>query len=157
MPKRVTIKPGDVFFVPLKDGSRVLSQVLEEDDDLGMVSTVLFDIRLKSGDVSKSLDPPLEKAIGVASMTGEQLYRRIWRLEWNAKVSLPRAMWPNEEFRANDWVGAVVHDSLIIEDFLNAFYALDVWDPYLDPTYFDKMLLSPANKPGRLLFKKKSH
>jgi len=41
----------------------------------------------------------------------------------------------------------------IVNEFLNAYYALRAWDDWYDPAYFDGLLLSPEKKPTRLMFK----
>jgi len=44
--------------------------------------------------------------------------------------------------------------SAIVNEFLNAYYALQPWDDWKDPHYLDSLLVSPDKKPTKLLYKK---
>jgi hypothetical protein len=54
------------------------------------------------------------------------------------------------------FVGASVHGSGILNEFVNAFYGLTPWDDWHDPYYLDHLLVSPEKKPvQRLVYKSK--
>ena len=154
MAKKIPLSSGDVFHIPLKDGSFVVGQVLEI-SDIGFISCAFFDIRLLEQDLETKEDLNPDKLISLASITPEQFKNKAWKIAYNLPISIARSMWPNERTRKSGWIGAKVYDSLIVEKFLNAFYSLDIWDPYKDPNYFDRLLVLESKKPNHLLFKGK--
>jgi hypothetical protein len=64
-----------------------------------------------------------------------------------------RSDFPYEHLRKSGWVGAKIRGAGVVEEFINAFYGLLPWDSRYDPEYFDKLLISPAKRPSRLIFK----
>jgi hypothetical protein len=53
------------------------------------------------------------------------------------------------------WAGERFSDAALVEDFVNAFYALRPWDNWYDPNYLDKFLINTSKKPSNLVFIKK--
>lgn len=155
MPKRkVKWVPGDVFVIPLCDGRVAIGQVL----DLMMVNQVrvaLYDETFPSPEaivLAQSCQP--EHLVSLITSSREQLDYGVWKIVGNRPVLVPLPQYPNEQFRAQGWVGAKHYDAALVEDFMEAFYALRPWDNWFDPNYFDAFLISPSKKPNRLLLVK---
>lgn len=152
MPKRkIKWIDGDVFAVPLCDGRFAIGQVL----DLMMINQVrvaLYD------EISPSLEAidlreccQNEHLISLIVSSREQLDYGVWKILGNRPVTIPISQRPNEQFRSKGWVGAKHYDAALLEDFLEAFYALRPWDDWFDPDYLDAFLLSSDKKPKNLI------
>jgi hypothetical protein len=142
----------DYFTVKLVDGSYGVGQIM----DLPLpnaVSCAFFNIRIGMPHPPKWAFLTAEDIVGVATVIPSHLDRGIWHLFGRGPVLLPRDQWPNEATRSKHWVGSIVYTGAIVEDFLNAYYALTPWDKYLDPNFLDELLISPLKKPTNLMYK----
>ena len=147
-------KPGDVFLVTQKDGvcsvGQVLSRMMEN-----VVSCAFYDIRVPCNGAQGPFDLDDDRAIASLSVTKEQLDFGAWRVVGNQAIALGPEAWPNEQCRAQRWVGAKIYDAAIAEELLNAYNGLVPWDDWKDPEYLDKLLVNPDRKPKHLLYKNK--
>jgi hypothetical protein len=150
--KRQKWQIGDTFGVQAIDGQYVIGQVVERvEDPLGCITVALFDLRVKNLEEAKNIDLKLELVFSVVFTTRDLLACGEWPVIEHRQVSVPAAWFPHADKRAAGWVGATVFGSGIIEDFLNAYYALRPWDDSYDPDYYDRLLLNPSKKPKKLL------
>jgi hypothetical protein len=155
MPKRkIKWNFGDVFIVPLLNNKYAVGQVL----DLMMANIVrcafydeLVD-NISNIDISKVCDS--NKLISLVATSREQLDYDVWKIIGNKEVLIPKSRFPNEECRSKGWVGAIIHDAALAEDFLNAFYALAPWDDWYNPNYLDEFLVDISKKPKNLIYVK---
>jgi hypothetical protein len=146
---------GDIFTVQIKDQRFVLGQIVgREAEVLNSVSVAFYDLRCdaiqEAQDIS-SLD--LEKIFSILFVTRESLDSGDWQIVGSCAINIPKEWMPYEHLRSKRFVGAKVIGSGIIDEFLNAYYALVPWDDWKDPQYLDRLLLSVDKKPSRLLFK----
>ena len=88
-------------------------------------------------------------------MSKEQLDFGVWRIIGGFEICVDNEMFPNEEYRKADWVGAKIYDASLVEDFLNAYHKIIPWDDWADPNYLDKFLLDLDKKPKDLWLIKK--
>ena len=147
-------KAGDLFTIRLIDGSYVIGQILDDTAIPNSVSCVFFDLRVATDAPETPIEIDQEDVIAVAAVVASHLDQGAWHVFGNRRVALVRDDWPNESTRKSGWVGSKVRTGAIIEDFLNAYYALAPWDQYHDPHYMDKMLFSPSKKPPKLMYKR---
>lgn len=148
--KKINWQNGDVFFVKLKDGTYTIGQIL----DLQMKNVVrcaFFDERIINQQEA-NVSCNVKNLISILATTREQLDFGIWKILGNKKIEILIDQYPNEQFRNNDWIGAKVYDAAVVEEFLDAFYALIPWDDWADPNYLDKLLLDKTKKPNKLIF-----
>jgi hypothetical protein len=153
MAKKKTVwKNGDIFQIELKDGSNVFGQVL----DLQMKNVVrcAFFNEKSDSDYVQDKNCQLENLISLIATTREQLDYGVWKIVGYKEVDIPIENFPNESFRVNRWIGAKHYDASIVEEFLDAFYALVPWDDWADPNYLDKLLVDPSKKPRNVILKK---
>jgi hypothetical protein len=146
--------PGTLFAIPQRDGVCSIGQVI----DIVMtnvVSCAFFDLRLPCNTTIGQVELSISKLIAVLSVTREKLDFGGWTVVGHQDVNIDRALWPNEEFRGQQWVGAKVYDASIAEELLDAYNGLVAWDDWHDPEYLDKLLASPDRKPKHLLYKKR--
>lgn len=136
---RQRVKTGDVFWVPLDDGTVVLGQVLEiQKDALDSITCAFFDVRrAEPGEHIKDLISP----ICIQFVTKDLFTNGTWKRVDNAPVSVPISLLPYRETEKNGWVGARIIGSGIIRMFLSAFYGLRSWDEMHDPNYYENLLL----------------
>jgi hypothetical protein len=146
---------GDVFAVPLPDGTRCAGQVLGiRGNYIHVVNCAFFDIRFKPNEGPQRVCD-MQKLIAALATTRESLDYCLWEVFGREPVCLPRSSWPNEQYADKNYVGAVTEGSGIVSEFLAAYYGLYPWNGYKDPEYFDKLLLSPQKRPpaSQLKFK----
>jgi hypothetical protein len=153
--KKQRWRPGDIFFVPQRDGVCSVGQVLDV-MMTNVASCAFYDIRTPCDTPVGSFDLDDDLAIAALSVTKEQLDFGAWRVVGWQPVSLPRHAWPNENTRAQSWVGSIVYDAAIAEDLLNAYNGLTAWDDWKDPRYLDNLLVNPGRKPKHLIYKKRA-
>ena len=145
---------GSVFTVALKDGQHALGQVISyEPEVLNSVGVALFDSRVPTREDALVGEPALANAFAILFATRDLLDSGVWQVSGDRAVAIPKRLFPYEHLRATGFIGARVIGSGIITEFLNAFYALAPWDDWHDPQYLDRLLLSPAKKPQRLVYK----
>ena len=149
MPRQIP-KVGDVFAVPLDDGTFCIGQVMETDPILmNSITCAFFDIRLNldSSDVA-NLDLSERSAISCQFVTRDLFNRGTWKRLGNTRLSIPERLFPYRETKRNGWIGATVVGSGIINTFLSAYYGLREWKEMKDPEYYDKLLLKDRRRPN---------
>lgn len=145
---------GDLFYIPLKDESECLAQVIRREPSiLNSVAVAIFDAK---GDWSNQSAIPALKPQDVFSVllvTRELLDSGRWRVAPTTGSSIQAASPPYEELRASGHVGAKVRGAGNVEEFVNAFFGLMPWDDWYVPNYLDDFLVSPNKKPlHRLIY-----
>ena len=96
----------------------------------------------------------LENLISLVATTREQLDYGVWKITGNKETVININEYPNESFREANWVGSKIYDASIVEEFVDAFFALTPWDDWADPNYLDKLLYKMELKPDNLLLNK---
>lgn len=154
MAKNQKWQNGDVFLIPLLDGTYAVGQVIRKTKE-AMDSAVcaFFDMRLDDAD-------PLE----VGKLTEESLvalkFCSVGLLdagEW--KVVDSRAPFDTsryvdlDQLAENMYIGVRVVGSAILRELMNAYYALSPWNAFHDPEYLDKLLISPEKKPKNVVIR----
>jgi hypothetical protein len=155
--KRRKWKVGDLFKIPLADGSALLGHIVaQEREMLNSVTCAYYDTKVS--DTCPPDAPPLpsdEALIACLFTTHDLLDNGMWPVVGYAAPRLPRKYLPYEDCRHSGWVGAKMHGSGIVRQFLNAYCRLAPWDDFADPTYLDRLLISPAKRPKDLAHIKK--
>ena len=152
--KKIVWTNGDVFAVPLTNGSYAVGQILDQ----RMVNTVR--IALFNEVISDIENIEIEKLctsanlISLIEVTKEQLTYDVWKIIGNKTISIAVDNYPNEKYREHKWIGSTIHDAALAEDFLNAFYCLIPWDDWYDPNYLDNYLIDISKKPLNLILVK---
>lgn len=150
--KRQKWKDGDLFLVPLADSGRVLGQALFSPGPLYSVLCA-FTLRRTAPEWNLT-QPKMEEVVAIQFVTCVALdFHDVgyWAVVGHAPVLDFRPAVDLEEHQARRFIGTKVFDAGILMDFLDACFALAPWDPYLDPEFFDKLLLSPDRKPSNLV------
>lgn len=137
-----------VFGVPQKDSLLLVGQVLDRPMKATM-SVVLFQKRLHAATPIQVPSVRSLKVLSAVTTSCDGLERGYWPLiRAEEELALPQAKWPNEATRAHHWVGQVVYNSILVEDFVNACAGLIPWRSYAaTPDCFDKMLFPGVQRP----------
>jgi hypothetical protein len=151
VPSKQRWEIGSIFLIRQRDGMWSLGQVL--DLPLPNVATcAFFDGRIHDPGSWNSKPQP-EQLISLASVTRNRLDSGDWRVVGKQPAAVERRLWPNEQFRSKGWIGAKIYDASILDEFLEAFHGLVPWDDWKEPDYLDRLLVSPAKKPKKLVLK----
>ena len=138
MPRQIA-KIGDLFWIPIDDGSFVLGQVVEiKREVLNSITCAFYDIRT---DDPKQKFPEPKNPISIQFVTKDLFVSGKWIRKGNKRVNVSRSQLPYRDTEENGWIGAKVIGSGIINKFLSAFYGLRSWDEMADPIYYEKLLL----------------
>lgn len=152
--KRVVWNSGDIFSVRLKNNKYATGQVLGQ-RMVNAVRIALFNETLNDNEDVRHLELcDNSKLISLVEVTKEQLDFGVWKVIGNTQINIPISKYPNEQYRSNNWIGSVIYDAALAEDFLNAFYALIPWDDWYDPNFLNEFLTDISKKPKNLILVK---
>ena len=148
-----SIAVGDVFLIPLRDGTFSMGQVVGfEPLVLNSVSCAFFAIRSHSDENVDAVELSSDRLYSIQFVTRDLLLKGKWRIIRNENPSVKTSELPYESLRNIGFVGAKVIGSGIMEQFANAYFALSPWDDWHDPQYLDKLLRSAHLRPNSLIY-----
>ena len=113
--KRGSWSPADIFAIPLTDGRFALAQVLDQRLPNTVRIAIYSDIINSTKVINLSLVK--ENLISLMEVTKIKLDKNEWKIIDNQKTSIPISMYPNEQYRSNNWINSVVHDAAVAESF----------------------------------------
>jgi hypothetical protein len=144
---------GDNFAVPLADGTYGQGQVLSYEAQ-AMNSAICAFSSARYANIPVDLDFVYDQnLIAVLFVTRDLLDSGRWQVVNSRPMILLEKYIDIRSLRKKGFVGATIHGSHIAETFLNAYHKLSPWNQYLDPEYFDKLLVAPNRKPRGVLLK----
>jgi hypothetical protein len=151
--RKVKWVAGDNFLVPLNDRSYGHGQVMSyEGRALNSAACAFSSLRFES--VVDDLEPVTdENVIAVMFVTRDQLDSGGWRVVNNRPILHWEDTLDMRGLRSRGFVGAIIHGTAIVGNFLSAYHGLLPWNHYLDPEYFDKVLISPDRRPASVILK----
>ena len=144
--KRIQWEHGDVFAVPLADGSFGVVQAVDQWTPEGGVYVAVTDQRAESVPTVAVLDPNV-RVIALMAVIDNAFDRGWFPRIGPAEPLVCRADFPNERFAQSGYVGAKSYTGGIVVAFLSAWYGLTPWTGYHDPEFFDKLLMSGVERP----------
>lgn len=158
MRKSVKYAAGDFFLVPLLNSRYAVGQIVKplEVGAMGSFSCVLFFRSLQHPDDLPCGEISSGDAFAALLVTPDLLNGGRWIVQKAGRMIVPEERLPFAKMRADGFVGAKIRGSKLVEDFLNASFALIPWDDWHDPRYLDTFLISPEKKPGNLILKQNS-
>jgi hypothetical protein len=150
--KKVSWGEGALFLVPQSDGQCSVGQVLKlTPGALNSVICAFYDLRVKPRAAVSPDQLSEDRLISIQFTTPDLLRSGVWEIVGQGAPKYLERMTRLQALERADFVGAVVVGSGNMMDFLDAFYRLRPWDDYADPSYLDKLLLTPDKKPLRLV------
>ena len=147
---------GDTFIVSLADSSFAPAHIVAcEPQMLNSVTCAFYSQRLSESSAEAVAACITSDALIACLFTSHDLLSRgIWRIVGHQSPAISASLLPFEHTRKLGWVGAKVHGSGIVTEFLNAFHGLTPWDDWADPHYLDALLIHPSKKPPNVLLKR---
>jgi hypothetical protein len=141
-PKKQKWKEGDIFQIPLEDGSYAFGQVLWKSYN---PVCGLFNF-------NKQAVPSLVEIINtpfitVLSLTPNLLDNHRWKVLGNMDVRIQKKDVP-KKFNGSSSIGATDFTSGILEDLANAYYGVTPWNVFAEEDFFDQILLPAVKRPS---------
>lgn len=145
---------GDLFTIPLADGSFCIGRVIEfEPKALNSVICAFYTHRV---DKIPNEEPVLsnDELISVLFVTRDLLDSGAWKVFSSSSEDFSLSKYFDiSSLRNVGFVGVKIIGSGLIIELLNAYYMLSLWNDYANPDYLDSLLLSPDKKPKNVLLK----
>lgn len=148
---------GDKFTIPLNDDQLLVGQVIQYDDrGLPGYSIGLFDCLARNQTEAKDTQLSFKDCFSVILATPDCFSKSSnWKIAGTQNLVIPKKFFPFEKLRKSKKPGSRLYNREVIEEFVNAYYALLPWDNYFKPDYLDGLLLTPDKKPEKILYGKK--
>lgn len=145
--KRVKWEFGDIFAVPLTDGSFGACQAAY-DVMPHVVDCAFFSLRFHTLPVQAPAVTP-EDVIALLAVWKNPLKNGSWPKIGHASPVLPASSFPNQLLiqKANG-VGVKHSNEPLIEGFLSAWHALQPWNTLYEEDYYDKLLAPGVVRPA---------
>jgi hypothetical protein len=147
--------PGDLFLVPLSDGTWSLGQVISLEFEA--LDSILcgFSGQRREGHEFPVLNSTLLPAdlISLIFVTPDQLANGNWRIVGRSVPPNIESLLDLSALRRSGFLGVNIIGSANVEKFLNAFHCLFPWNGFYDPNYLDNLLIAPDKKPTNVLLK----
>jgi hypothetical protein len=142
--KRIKWNNGDVFAVPLVDGSFGTVQAIDHWLP-HWIYTAVSNRRLETIPADM---PALctENVIALIAVGDDQ-----FDFGGPAALLAKRGDFGNERYASNGYVGATSYSGGIIPALLSAWHGLAPWDAFKDARYLDKLLVSGLTRPANVM------
>ena len=148
MPRQIP-KVGDVFTVPIADGTKSFGQVLEiEPIVMNSITCGFFDFLFSEKVPEVDLHELSEKNLLSCQFVTRDLFNRgVWNRVGNKSPIITETLYPFRETKINGWIGAKVIGSGVVESFLKAYFGFGNWMEMKDPDYYNKLLIKGRSGP----------
>lgn len=144
-PKPQKWKEGDIFSIPLSDGSFGYGQVLWHQNKKSTVTCAIFGCQ---GNGNMPIDTVVQSPV-ISAMTVKNLFdlnSGKWKVEGTHSLVLEKSNVPWEHSGATG-VDSKVYQEQTLTEFLEAYFALKPWNAWLTDKFFDLFLLPGVNRP----------
>jgi hypothetical protein len=134
---------GDVFFVPLIDGSFTIGQVLSKN----YCTCVVYEYRSLAQPTISKVDFKRLKPISILHLTnGDLLNNGHWGILFNEKIILDPSSGNGGTYGQ---IGCLSYGGCgVMTDLANAYWGLTPWNALYNEDYYDKMLLKNVSRPA---------
>ena len=147
MARKQKWKNGDVFLVPLLDGTYAVGQVIGKTKEaLNSAVCAFFDIRLTEGAAENIEELTDDLLVALKFSSVGLLDAGEWEVVDNRTPLDTRKYIDLDQLAKNGYINVRIVGSAILSELMNAYYALSPWDAFYDPQYLDKLLISPGKK-----------
>lgn len=145
---------GSAFAIPLLDGRWRLAYVAQWYCTGGVKSSPLIILFDRCDIVPSNLmsGEKLPAPVGMMFTIGAKLMHGQWPIIGKVESSYAPAERALEDAIERDFMGILVHNEPIVEDFSNAIEGLVAWNKYKDPAYFDKLLVPGVARSEKAFF-----
>lgn len=147
--KRVSWEHGDLFAVPLADGSFGIVQAIDHWMP-HWVYTAVTDCR--------AVSPPTDlrsveaaRVISLLAISDREFDFGAFPRVGHASLLARRKDFGNERFAKKGYIGASSYTGGILAAFLSAWHGAAPWNAYKDPAYFDQLLAAGVTRPSQVV------
>lgn len=142
---------GDVFTIPLIDGSFSVGQVVTPAP--GALNSVVctFSSKRLLEKISPIDAPDVSSVIAIRFVSRDLLDSWRWEVSGYASNTWAAQRIDFQALERKGFVGVEITGSANIVSLMNAFHGLAPWNKFYDPLYLDKLLLSPELKPAKVM------
>jgi hypothetical protein len=145
---------NDIVAIPLNNNKYAICQILDQRLP-NSLRIALFNETIDSLEEYKLENLcKIKNLISLLEVTKEQINKRAWKIIGNKVTEVPTHIFPNEKFKPDNWIGSIVQEASIVDEFVNAYHGLSLWDDWFDPNYLDSLLYDKSKKPNNLLYKR---
>lgn len=148
---------NDVFLVPLVHGGYAVGHIIKVTKHvLNSVFCAFYSTKINSINDFDIRQISIKKLISIQFTTPDMIKKKKWPIVYRDFLCdytdyISEVI---EKVDRNDLIGIAIEGSGIIREFLSAYHGQIPWDEYLDPAYFDNLLLPDLSRPQNLLFKR---
>ncbi len=133
---------GDIFLVPLADGTFSVGQVIARyKDALNSVVCIFTTSRIKKLESEVTINE--DEIISALFVTPDFLDSGDWLVVGSWPPVPVEHYFDTDALKADGFVGVKVVGSGIVINFIEACFGLYPWDGFFEADYLDKLLLSP--------------
>lgn len=144
--KRVKVRQGQVFAVPLRDGMVGLGQVVSVNHR--GVACALFPKKARTHDeLLENVDETLKSPLTILVITGVYIRTGHYAVITDKEVDYSEFAVPTDGKGAS-------HTDDMLEEFLQAYFGLDPWDGMYRPDYFERKLIPGRPVPPTVRYKR---
>lgn len=146
---------GDLFLVPLQDGTFSLGQIVAFEPEAlnsvvcGFYDCIVQEYQFEAGE----MDLRQEDLVAMLFTTRDLLDSGDWPIVGHVAPANIDSFADLPDLRAKRFVGAKIVGSGNIVKMMNAMQGLYPWNAFHEPNYLDKLLISPEKKPANPLFR----
>lgn len=152
MARKQKWKNGDVFLVPLLDGTYTVGQVIRKTKEaLNSAVCAFFDIRLIEGAAENIEELTDNLLVALKFSSVGLLDAGEWEVVDNRVPLDTRKYFDLDQLAKDRYLNVNIVGSANLRELMNAYYALSPWNTFYDPQYLDKLLISPDKKPRNLI------
>lgn len=146
---------GDLFAVPLPDGTRKLGQVVAYEKG-GFLRSVVCGFTLRDVPEGRDVLPSVEAGdfIAVQYVTPDGLTFGRWPVVGHVDIPDLTGLVGPRVLGARGHIGMRVVGDGLLDDFLGACMGLRPWDEMHDPHWYDALLLAPEMRPEGVIYAK---
>ncbi|QFT87394.1 hypothetical protein FIU87_01905 [Bacillus sp. THAF10] len=141
-------KVGDVFTVPLSDGTYSFGQVLWE--TYNSPNCALFDCRGKENLPIETITS--SPVFSVLNITAKFLDCFEWKVIGNVPVEITKDDVPKEH-RGESTVGSLSFSSAILSELAEVYYGLKPWNSAYKQDFYDELLMPKIKRPQNIIIK----
>lgn len=145
---------GDLFHIPLSDGTFSVGQVVGiEPEAMNSAVCAFFSIQYKPAPLELKKAFTEHDLISVLFVTRDLLDSGVWHV-FSSSTALPTTPYLDiSRLRMTGFVGVKIIGAGIVTMFMEAYFGLYPWNGFYEPDYLDRLLVSPAKKPKHLTSK----
>lgn len=141
--RKIKVAAGDVFTVPLLDGTQAIAQVIEVIDSLGAALCAFYSYRVGPDEATSAFAFARSEIVTVQPMSLRRLVNGEWPILRNLPVAHGDLRRVLDGVRASGFVGLVIADGNAMKALMNAHHGLASWEIGSDRDFLRRLVHRP--------------